>query len=141
MRHCPACGVALAREEVPDEGAELACPSCSTALKSIQLGESRLRECDGCGGVWTDYPTLHAIRRARDREARFSSGRPPAGEPPAPSRARPVAYLPCPVCGALMNRQNVSRVIVDTCREHGIWFERGELQRVIGFSAAPSWVW
>jgi Zn-finger nucleic acid-binding protein len=45
-------------------------------------------------------------------------------------------YRPCAVCGALMNRQNYGRksgVILDVCRAHGIWFDAGELPRVLGW--------
>jgi Zn-finger nucleic acid-binding protein len=45
-------------------------------------------------------------------------------------------YRPCAVCGALMNRQNYGRksgVILDVCRAHGIWFDEGELPRVLSW--------
>jgi Zn-finger nucleic acid-binding protein len=47
-----------------------------------------------------------------------------------------VAYLACPCCGTRMNRHlygRLSRVIVDACREHGVWFDRGELAKVLWF--------
>ncbi len=45
-------------------------------------------------------------------------------------------YLPCPECGALMNRVNFARcsgVVTDVCREHGSWFDRGELRGIVEF--------
>ena len=45
-------------------------------------------------------------------------------------------YLPCPECGQLMNRKNfanTSGVIIDTCRAHGVWFDRDELGRIVQF--------
>ena len=136
MRHCPACGAALDREETPDEAVALACPRCSGALQPIRLGASRLRECDGCGGLWVDNRTFLAICRASDRQAAIVSARPRAGEAAPEGLELPVAYLSCPVCRALMNRVNFARtsgVVVDVCREHGTWFGRGELQRVVEF--------
>ena len=50
-----------------------------------------------------------------------------------------IRYLPCPVCGKLMNRinfANFSSVIVDVCREHGTWFDRDELRRIVEFIRA-----
>jgi Zn-finger nucleic acid-binding protein len=47
-----------------------------------------------------------------------------------------IRYLPCPVCKNLMNRvnfANFSNVIVDVCREHGTWFDRDELRRIVEF--------
>ncbi len=42
-----------------------------------------------------------------------------------------VVYLPCPRCGGTMNRGVFGRksgVIVDTCRQHGTWFDAQELE-------------
>jgi len=141
MRHCPACGAALDREETPDEGAELACPHCAGALRPIRLGEHRLRECDGCGGMWVDNRTFIAICRARVREAELAHGslcsRHGAPHPvPQQLSVLPVTYLRCPVCRTVMSRVNfahVSGVVVDVCQEHGTWFGRGELQGVVDF--------
>jgi Zn-finger nucleic acid-binding protein len=50
-----------------------------------------------------------------------------------------VCYLPCPVCRTLMNRVNFahcSNVIVDVCRQHGTWFDRDELRRIVEFIQA-----
>lgn len=50
-----------------------------------------------------------------------------------------VHYRPCPDCGNLMNRSNygrISGVILDSCREHGLWFDRDELRRVLAFVEA-----
>jgi Zn-finger nucleic acid-binding protein len=47
-----------------------------------------------------------------------------------------IRYLPCPVCGDIMNRvnfANISAVIVDVCREHGTWFDRDELRHIVEF--------
>src|SRR4029077_3449352 len=42
----------------------------------------------------------------------------------------------CPQCGELMNRYNfghTSGVIIDKCADHGVWFDRDELCRVVDF--------
>jgi len=47
-----------------------------------------------------------------------------------------VRYLKCPCCGTLMSRSNFSKcsgVVIDTCREHGVWFDRDELVRIVRF--------
>jgi Zn-finger nucleic acid-binding protein len=56
--------------------------------------------------------------------------------PEAPPSAGSQRYWPCPECRRLMNRQNFARVsgiIVDVCKGHGVWFNQGELRRIIGF--------
>lgn len=49
-----------------------------------------------------------------------------------------VRYVPCPECGTLMNRKNFAQssgVVLDVCARHGVWLDRGELERVLGFVA------
>ena len=46
------------------------------------------------------------------------------------------AYIPCPHCSKLMTPQNYAKysgVIVDLCKDHGIWFDAGELNRILDF--------
>jgi Zn-finger nucleic acid-binding protein len=55
---------------------------------------------------------------------------------PKPFLEQEVRYLKCPACGTLMNRQafgRISGVVVDACRNHGVWFDAGELTQVIQF--------
>lgn len=48
-----------------------------------------------------------------------------------------VTYLPCPLCSVLMNRKNFgdrSGIVVDVCKAHGVWLDRGELDALIAFA-------
>lgn len=52
--------------------------------------------------------------------------------------AQPVAYLACPRCSETMARRNFGRtsgIMVDTCKRHGIWLDRGELRQVVDYLA------
>src|SRR3712207_7332440 len=47
--------------------------------------------------------------------------------------------LPCPSCKQLMHRVNFagqSGVIIDMCKDHGVWFEREELRKIVEFIRA-----
>ena len=47
-----------------------------------------------------------------------------------------VRYLACPSCTKIMNRENFghrSGVIIDVCKGHGVWLDRGELHSVLAF--------
>jgi hypothetical protein len=49
-----------------------------------------------------------------------------------------VQYLPCPMCSRLMNRKmygRLSRVVVEVCRDHGVFFDRGGLATALRFVA------
>jgi len=53
-------------------------------------------------------------------------------------REKQVRYVRCPVCRTMTNRWNFARisgVIIDSCRDHGIWFDAGEIEKVMGFIA------
>src|SRR5258708_28779953 len=58
---------------------------------------------------------------------------------PDPAGLEKIRYVPCPVCGNLMNRvnfANCSHVVVDVCMQHGTWFDRDELRRIVEFIRA-----
>jgi Zn-finger nucleic acid-binding protein len=47
-----------------------------------------------------------------------------------------VKYVPCPACKNLMNRSNYGRrsgVVIDTCRNCGVWLDNNELNRILQF--------
>ena len=73
---------------------------------------------------------------AADREGRGEvMGSLPA-QALAPVRLESVHYRPCPCCAKFMNRENyahISGVVLDLCKEHGLWFDRDELRQVLAF--------
>lgn len=132
--HCPRCGAEIHRS--PEEAAsDLACPGCKAKLFHASVGEAHLDQCHACGGVWVAQPEFDKM--ASDREERGEVlGVLPGEGPKGALVAGEVRYRPCPLCGKLMNRINyahVSGVIVDVCKDHGIWFDRDELRRVLTF--------
>lgn len=132
-RFCARCG-AEATRDVVDEATPLPCPRCKESLQALRLGATTVRECAACGGLWLDPATLQALCDAREEHAGVVStlaARVPTQ--PAPDTVR---YIPCPRCAKLMNRVNFARasgVVMDVCKAHGVWLDRGELQRVVGF--------
>lgn len=132
--HCVACGQVLGLEPVP-EPEELTCPACSGSFVGIPTEASgRVLECEGCGSQFVDHTTLRALFERRIRLSYQIEAKSPVFAR-QPDRVR---YLPCPICQDHMNRRNFgerSGVIVDVCRPHGIWFDPGELPRVMDFVA------
>jgi Zn-finger nucleic acid-binding protein len=48
-------------------------------------------------------------------------------------------YIKCPICRVLMNRVNFahrSGVVVDQCKEHGIWLDSGEITHLMEWKKA-----
>lgn len=141
-RYCHHCGTLIA--PVASAGFETArpCPACGdvSQLVSRSLGgeEITVLECGRCAGLWLGNEIFEHLERRARRAAASVDGRPPeaAELPPAagPGERRSVHYRPCPLCGSLMHRRNYGRrsgVIVDTCRQHGLWFDQGELEAII----------
>ena len=110
-------------------------------MQSIALGPKetvKVHECTKCEGLWVDVATFEAICTDRDEQAIVLGG---ASPPPARVELtlEEVRYLHCPECHTLMNRVNFagrSGVIIDTCRGHGTWFDRDELQHIVEFIRA-----
>jgi Zn-finger nucleic acid-binding protein len=106
------------------------------AIETVDLGGTTVSECPKCAGLWVDTACLERICAERERQAAVLGMSQPAGVPAGGFTEEKVRYLPCPVCKKLMNRVNFagySNVIVDVCKNHGTWFDRDELRRVIEF--------
>lgn len=120
---------------IDEDAAPLPCPRCAETMTALTLGASEVRECGACGGLWLDASTLQRLCDAREQHAAITgmlAGRVATAGPPADT----VRYVPCPACHKLMNRMNFARtsgVIMDVCKAHGVWLDRGELERVVGF--------
>ncbi len=132
-KFCSHCGAAIAREEVAADQQEL-CPRCRVDMQAIVIGNTHLRECSKCEGIWADTDSLQHICADREQQAAVL-GIPRALTVDANSLEN-VRYVPCPVCDKLMNRvafAHCSRVVVDVCRAHGTWFDKDELRRIVEF--------
>jgi Zn-finger nucleic acid-binding protein len=138
-RHCPRCGARGERVELKAQAAR-PCPRCRAQMKTVALGAAALRECERCGGLWVDASAFEQICADREQQAAVL-GAPLAKLEGAGNStdAGKVRYVPCPECGQLMNRINFARcsgVVIDICKQHGTWFDRDELQRIIEFIRA-----
>lgn len=132
---CAACGAKLGLEGDLGE-TERTCLSCpGERLHLVEVGDHRVEECMRCGAVFVGRDTLESLTRARELDAGERVGE--AVRPVAQASAE-VRYRGCPACGVLMNRRNFGRrsgVIVDVCKEHGVWFDADELTAVLEFVA------
>ncbi len=122
--------------EKPDCGR--ICPRCHIPLQLIDLGldgKFYIERCSSCLGLFFDPNELetlldktvshvHEVDRQRLDEIRNVKR----------SCEYPLGYIDCPVCKKLMQRINFgsgSGVIVDKCREHGLWLDGGELRQIL----------
>ena len=112
------------------------CPRCNVKLKTIDLkmnGTFLIQRCDECYGLFFDPGELDALLEATVSNV-FEIDRPGLADINARRQdPYPVSYIKCPVCSQLMNRVNFgtkSGVIVDRCKEHGVWLDGGELRQL-----------
>ncbi len=126
------------------DGFGMPCPRCHGRLvafgppaKTGRYVTGGTCECHSCGGVFLDHRQLDEYVESA------KSGIVPDEEPAGGDHAEVEAmYLACPVCGVRMNRVNFghrSGVLIDVCREHGTWFDRGELHDALSFAASPAY--
>ncbi len=139
-RHCPACAVAIAPQALSPLPENRSCPRCEGKLQLRFLGPTNVVECSACEGLWLRPHVFEDVcREALDRAS------PLHGEGPSAERARPekeVRYLSCLGCEDMMVRRNFrhrglpSGVILDWCREHGVWLDKDELESISSFLRA-----
>jgi len=114
-----------------------------------RVGDADLLECGKCEGTWVEAATFERICASRESQAAVlhttsESAQPQAthlrqgygGQAQTAARLPPVRYRPCPRCGKMMNRVNfgkLSGAVVDVCKGHGTFLDRGELHQIVRF--------
>jgi Zn-finger nucleic acid-binding protein len=136
-KFCSHCGARADRTEVADAKPEI-CPRCRVVMNAVVIGGSPLRECPRCEGIWADADALHQICEDQEKQSAVMGMAGPVVKPESQDveDISTIHYIPCPVCGDLMNRVNFahcSHVIVNVCGRHGTWFDRDELRRIVEF--------
>ncbi len=127
------CGAKAVASNVLDEENLGDCPRCKVKLKLIEIEEIQLSECERCEGIWADIETFEIICANRENQSAVLKKFDEILHHP---KLQKVQYVPCPTCQRLMNRNNfakISGVIIDTCKEHGVWFDADELPTIIEF--------
>jgi len=111
-----------------------ACPRCGFALSPRVVLDARLDECPSCEGLFVSRELLPRFLDPLDLGgevlATFPSGSPEV------TNAGPM-YVKCPLCHGVMNRRQFAvgaKVVVDICRDHGVWFDALELRAVAAFA-------
>jgi len=136
-QHCPRCGAKTVQPEIKSKENLGKCPRCQIRLSLLKIEEINLRECQKCDGVWADAEIFETVCARRESQAAVLGLM--AKKSSALENKNPVRYIPCPDCSQLMNRSNFARssgVVIDICKQHGVWFEAEELPRIIEFIRA-----
>lgn len=131
---CQHCGTARSRVDgISDQ--RIPCPACRGEMGWIRVGAIDLLECDRCDGTWIEAAAFEHLCADRANQGAVLHA-PVAVRKAAVAPTQPVTYRGCPRCGKLMNRINFGRMsgaIVDVCRGHGTFLDRGELHQIVRF--------
>ncbi|MEP7148007.1 MAG: zf-TFIIB domain-containing protein [Acidobacteriota bacterium] len=133
-KFCGHCGEQSVNAETVSDERPGVCPRCKVELQTLKIDATTIRECLKCGGFWTGVETFENLCADKEQQSAVLNY---AGAKPRDSdAATPIRYVPCPDCQQLMNRSNfarVSGVIIDLCKQHGVWFDADELPKIIDF--------
>jgi len=130
-RICPHCGGENVKQPTRTT---LLCPRCACSLEENEYRGSIVDICPQCAGLWLDAEEFGYHASERDTFV----------DPTIPRayRKKPIEdkndYLKCVRCDALMVRRNfrkISGVLIDICRDHGVWLDAGELEQIRCFIA------
>ncbi|MDD4052428.1 MAG: zf-TFIIB domain-containing protein [candidate division Zixibacteria bacterium] len=106
------------------------CVACKNPMVVLELNQVEIDYCLSCHGIWLDAGELEALLDNSGEAARLlqATAALAKGEP---GRRR------CPICRKRMLAANTpapTPVEIDYCsRNHGLWFDRGELEEVVKF--------
>jgi Zn-finger nucleic acid-binding protein len=141
-RFCSSCGQTLQAGKLDAKTGKLDCPRCTdTKLMNRKVGDFTVDECPACSGMWVDVGAFDRIVNQQvEQQDKLYRGEGAHGRPVRVElEPQEVVYLKCPACGKLMHRRNFARasgVIIDKCKEDGIWLDADELGKVAAFVAS-----
>ncbi|MBI4962396.1 MAG: zf-TFIIB domain-containing protein [Desulfomonile tiedjei] len=110
------------------------CPRCQVPMNERRIGDFAVIQCSHCNGFFIPSTTFEMMQDSSERVifSQEENRRNPVDTEPQ------VRYVRCPECRTVMNRSNFARisgVIIDSCRGHGLWFDPGELEKIMDFIA------
>jgi len=132
---CPHCGAKAVEAEETGE-ATLRCPGCGGDMPGVRVGTTTMHQCAQCGSAWLAPDVFAALCADKESRGQLAAAVGGTAAPATLVHPQRVRYVHCAVCHRVMNRVNFghsSGIIIDVCKQHGVWFERDELRGVLSF--------
>ena len=139
---CEYCGVRndIEVQEVPlasvQPKSNRMCPDCMIYLDSIDIGKNSIfiiEKCERCFGLFFDNFELKRLLEESNVKSYWIDYKRLQSLLQYPLHKDKIQYRKCPQCNKIMQRKNYmnrSGVIMDTCVDHGIWLDAGELKQI-----------
>lgn len=109
---------------------------CEAQLFAAELEGFNLAGCGACGGVWLTHGAASRVMSGRVLQASRLADQLAGKTKPNPALLAQRAH--CPECRTELARVHTVGVEIDVCAEHGTWFDRGELDRLMDAVAPPA---
>lgn len=108
------------------------CPACDKPMIALEVDRVEVDYCVRCEGTWLDAGELEILLDGAANKDELLARM--TGEPQATERPRA-----CPICDERMEKVACGdRTVIDSCaRNHGLWFDRGELNAIIARGEFP----
>ena len=134
---------AINRFAVSREESNRQCPHCQIRLQTIRLtrdGAFVIERCDTCFGLFFDPGEVQAFLQASVAQTHEINFKEISNINLERAKVnRQFRYIKCPECGKIMNRINFgyrSGVVMDQCKDHGVWLDNGELIHLMEWKKA-----
>jgi uncharacterized protein len=112
-----------------ERGFIMECPNCPSHLVTLEFADIEVDFCFKCKGIWLDKGEIeHLLRIAGGNDQLLKS---------ATSAISSERKKKCPVCRKSMEKEHVGkagRVLLDSCRTHGMWSDACELKKILALS-------
>jgi Zn-finger nucleic acid-binding protein len=104
------------------------CVTCNEPMVVLELQEVEIDHCLACGGIWLDAGEIELLLGGSPDTDLFLAL-------PGEAHDRQPSKRKCPICLKKMTVSTLGssdKVTIDRCpRNHGLWFDRGELETVL----------
>lgn len=110
------------------------CPRCDGKLAPHNYEGVEIDSCEKCGGSWLDLKELtHIIQNEEESFSKELVEKTIRAEFAGIPDEENEVHESCPRCGDKMHPLNYaysSGIIIDRCPKHGVWLDKGELEKV-----------
>jgi len=107
---------------MPYRNRDLRCPDCQLSLRSMEERGTIFSRCPKCQGLWFESAAFWSL---------FREAQPDVEQTELMIHNDGTPRRPCPECGQDMDIGWINLLQLDQCEQHGIWFDRGELERAL----------
>lgn len=104
------------------------CPVCDSPLVILELNQIEIDYCMNCHGIWLDDGELELLLQDSEEKTKLLNSF-------VVDKSSSEKQVRCPICSKKMEKILCgadNKLTLDKCRrQHGIWFNEGELERVV----------